>query len=240
MTVADETGAPYTALDPALLRELGGIDTCTIANAIEVTGVRLRNEGYADSTVACLLPELPPAVGYAFTLRVRTNDPPIDGGDFVDRVDWWDQLLTVPPPRILVVEDVHAEPGTGSFLGEVHASVYRALGCAGIVTNGAVRDLGGLERLGFPAFAGHVAVSHAYAHIIEFGVPVTVGGLEVAPGELMHGDRHGVLAIPIAVAAALPGIVARNRVRERAIIDYCRSPERTVAGLKALLQQGRP
>jgi regulator of RNase E activity RraA len=211
------------------------LDTCAIANAIECTGVRLRNEGFADATIACQVAAPRPLVGYAFTLRLRTSDPPIEGRDFTDRVDWWDRLLEIPEPRVLVVEDADTGPATGSFLGEVHANIYRALGCAGVVTNGAVRDLPGLEALGFPAFASHVAVSHAYAHVVEVGEPVTIGGLRIAAGDLMHGDQHGVLSVPLSVAPRLPRIADRLHRRERAIIELCRSPHFSVDALKALL-----
>jgi regulator of RNase E activity RraA len=216
---------------------LRSLDTCTLANAIEATGVRLRNEGYVDSTVRCLFPELRPLVGYAIPIQVRTGDPPIGGRAYVDRVDWWDELLAVPAPRILVVQDMQSHAGTGSFLGEVHAHIYRALGCTGIVTNGAVRDLPALRRLSFQAFAAHVSVSHAYAHVIEVGSPVVVGGLEVSAGDLLHGDLHGVLSIPRQVVDELPTIAAEQKKREQAIKEFCRSSDFSVEGLRQLLQQ---
>jgi 4-hydroxy-4-methyl-2-oxoglutarate aldolase len=234
MSATGQGGSP--ALGPAgLAAALRRLDTCAIANAIECTGVRLRNEGFADATIACLVAASRPLVGYAFTLRLRTSDPPIEGLDFADRVDWWDRLLEIPEPRVLVVEDTDTGPATGAFLGEVHANVFRALGCAGVVTNGAVRDLPGLEALGFPAFASHVAVSHAYAHVVEVGEPVTVGGLRVTAGDLLHGDQHGVLGVPLSVAPQLPHIADRLHRRERAIIELCRSPHFSVDALKALL-----
>jgi regulator of RNase E activity RraA len=214
---------------------LRNLDTCTLANAIEATGVRLRNEGYMDSSVRCLFSDMPPLVAYALPLRVRTGEPPIEGLAYVDRVDWWDQLLSLPGPRVLVVEDIEGGPATGSFLGEIHAHIYRSLGCAGIITNGAVRDLPTLRQMAFPVFAGHVSVSHAYAHVVEIGVPVAVGGLEVRTGDLIHADCHGVLAIPLDVAADLPAIALRQKKQEQAIIAFCRSPAFTVEGLKQLL-----
>jgi len=219
------------------LNALRKLDTCTLANAVETIGARLRNEGYVDSTVRCLFPELSPLVGHAVPIRVRTIDPPIAGRAYVDRVDWWDQLLAVPAPRILVVEDVQSYAGTGSFMGEVHAHIYRALGCAGIVTNGAVRDVPALRSMGFQAFASHISVSHAYAHVVEVGSPVVVGGLEVQLGDLLHGDLHGVLSIPPQVVDELPAIVAEQKEIEQTIKAFCDSPEFTVDGLRQLLQQ---
>jgi len=235
MTQQDAPLPAHSLPDPETLQLLRNLDSCAITNAIETTAVRLRNEGYVDASIQCLFPELRPLLGYALTLRVRTGDPPIEGISFVDRVDWWERFLAVPEPRLLVM---HAAPGgaaSGSVLGEVHANIYRALGCKGIITSGAVRDLPALRRLGFPVFAGHVSVSHGYAHIVEIGEPVSVGGLTIRTGDLLHGDAHGVVSIPLQVAHALPAIVARQKQQEQAVIDYCHSAEFTVEGLKRLL-----
>src|SRR5208283_2891938 len=91
--------------------------------------------------------------------------------------------------------------------------------------NGAVRDLTVIEAAGLPVFAGSVAVSHAYAHVIEFGEPVEVGGLQIRPGDLLHGDTHGVLSIPISIADEIPGVVARMSEMEEELIHFCRSKD---------------
>jgi len=97
----------------------------------------------------------------------------MEGGGYIyDRTDWWKEILAVPAPRIVVIQDVDANPGLGAFVGEVHAHILQALGCVGVVTNGAVRDLNAIEGSGFQVFAGNVSVSHAYAHVFDFGGPV--------------------------------------------------------------------
>lgn len=232
-----EPAGPSTLprVDSAIADALRGLATCDLANAIEATGIRLRNEGYMDSTVRCLFPEFPALIGHALTLRVKTGDPPITGPRHVERDDWWEQFLSLPEPRLLVVKDEPNDPASGSILGEVHAQIYRALGCGGVITDGAVRDLPALRALGFSVFSGHVSVSHAYAHVVEVGMPVIVGGLEIRTGDLLHGDIHGVLSIPLTVAHDLPAIAARLKKRERDIIEYCRSSAFSVDGLKRLL-----
>jgi 4-hydroxy-4-methyl-2-oxoglutarate aldolase len=237
MSSTDPVPQRVVALPADQFESLSRLDTCTLANAIEATGVRLRNEGYMDSTLRCLFPDLPPLIGYALPLRVRTTGPPIRGLRYVDHIDWADQLLSLPEPRIMVVEDMQSPPGTGSFLGEVHANMYRALGCAGVITSGAVRDLPALHALRFHCFAAHISVSHAYVHVVEVGAPVTVGGLEVHTGDLMHADQHGVLSIPMTVAADLPSISAQQKKEEQRVIEFCRAPGFTVEGLVRLLQR---
>jgi regulator of RNase E activity RraA len=219
-------------LSPALLEALRGLDTCTVANAIETFGVRLRDVGFADASVRCLFPKLPPLAAYAATVRVRCSGPPAEGRVAVERTEWWNQLLAVPAPRVVVIEDVSARPGFGSFIGEVHARVLQALGCAGVVTNGSAHDLPGIGAAGFHLFAGSVAVSHAYVHIVDFGGPVEVGGLKVSPGDLLHADQHGVLSVPKGIAAAIPAAAERLLERERKVIEFCRSREFSVEKLR--------
>jgi len=221
-----------TATSPETLKALRAHDTCTVANAIESFDVRLRNEGYADASVRCLTNCTAPVVGHAVTARIRCSSPPMTGGAFVDRTDWWDHILTIPGPRIVVIEDVDEKPGTGAFLGEVHACILQALGCVAAVTNGSVRDLPAISAGGFQLFADHVSVSHAYVHVVEFGTPVKVGGLEVNPGDLLHADCHGVLSVPQEIAADIPRAAAQIIERERRVLDLCKAGGVTVQKLR--------
>jgi 4-hydroxy-4-methyl-2-oxoglutarate aldolase len=219
---------------------LGALDGAALANAIETFGVRLRNEGFADGSIRCLFPDLPPAVGYAATARIRCSSPPPVGHQYLDRTDWWTYILSVPAPRFVVVQDVDERPGFGGFMGEVHSSILRALGCAGYATNGSVRDLAAVRgRVAFPLFASGVAVSHAFAHIVDFGAPVEIGGLPVASGDLLFGDAHGVQAVPPQLVERLPAAVAELTLREREIVALCRSPQFSLDALRALVRRSR-
>jgi len=100
-------------------------------------------------------------VGYAATARLRSGEPPIVGGTYRDQADCWNSILEVPPPRILVLEDMDDPPGRGAFVGDMHAAILKSLGCVGYVTNGAVRELPAVRTMGLQLFAGSVAVSHA-------------------------------------------------------------------------------
>jgi 4-hydroxy-4-methyl-2-oxoglutarate aldolase len=217
------------------LDALRQFDTCMVANAIESFHVRLCNTGFADARVHCMFPDAPPMVGYAATARLRSGDPPIVG-TFRDRADFWNSILEVPAPRILVLEDMDDPPGRGAFVGDVHAAILKALGCVGCLTNGAVRELPSVRKMGIELFAGSVAVSHAYAHIFDYGVKVTVGGMDVRPGDLLHGDRHGVLTVPPAIATEVPKAAEGLRRAEQTIIDFCRSRDFSVAKLSDVMK----
>jgi len=216
-------------LTPPDLEELRSLTTCVVASAIETFDVRLRNKGFSDSRLHCMFPEQPAAVGYAATARIRGSDPPMEGHSYYDRGGWWRSLLTIPAPRIVVIEDADSTPGLGAFIGEVHANVLLALGCVAVVTNGAVRDLAEVRKRGLQLFAGNIAVSHAYAHVFDFGGTVEIAGLTVQPGDLIQGDIHGVQTIPREIAARVPE-KAREIMRSRKeLIGLCRSKDFSIA-----------
>ena len=220
-----------------VLQALEQIPTCVVANAIETFEVRLRNTGFADASIRCMLEGMPPLVGYAATAHLRTGEPPMSKRTYQDRADWWQSILEIPEPRVVVLQDRDDPPGVGAHLGDMHAAILRALGCVGFVTNGAVRELPRLREMRFQAFAGNVSVSHAYAHIFDFGHPVKIGGLEIKSGDLLHGDRHGILTIPNDLAAEIPTVAARLQGVEQTVIDYCGSSKFSVDGLSKLINE---
>jgi 4-hydroxy-4-methyl-2-oxoglutarate aldolase len=226
-----------TTVSDDVFEKLKLLDTCTVSNAIERLNVRLRNEGFVAGALRCRFQNFDPLLGYAVTGRIRSASPPMSGRCYYDRMDFWEYLATLPEPRVMVLEDVDHVPGLGAFVGEVHANIGLALNCVGYVTNGAVRDLPAVKALGFHLFSGTVSVSHAYAHLIEFGEPVTIGGLKIAPGDLIHGDRHGVQAIPLEIAAQIPEEAGRIMHSENELKQFCRSPHFSLEGLAQKLKQ---
>ncbi len=219
------------------LEALAHITTPTIANAIEVFNIQPRNVGFMTPDIRCITPELGIMVGYAVTCTIMAERPAPPGRE-VPRPDWWDYIATIPEPRVVVVQDLDRQP-IGSMWGEVNGSIHKALGCVGTVTDGGVRDLDEVRAMRFHCFASCVLVSHAYVHIVDFGIPVKVGGVVVKPGDLLHGDQHGVSTIPVDIAAQIPEAVAKVEARERPIIEACRAPDFSVEKLKAVWQQLR-
>ncbi|HXY51883.1 MAG TPA: hypothetical protein VEI01_20720 [Terriglobales bacterium] len=216
------------------LDALRRLETCVVSNAIETFEVRLRNVGFTGPGIRCMFEDCPPMVGYAATARLRSSEPPMAGRTFHDRSDWWNSILSVPYPRIAVLEDMDDPAGIGAFLGDMHGAMLRALGCVGYVTNGAVRELPHVREMGLQVFAGSVAVSHAYAHIFDLGATVSVGGLEMKPSDLLHGDRHGLLTIPKEIAREIPAVAARLQRAEQRVIAYCRSKDFSLEGLQRI------
>ncbi len=213
------------------------LDTCSVSNAIERLNVRMRNEGFVSGTVRCRFPNFKPMLGYAVTGRIRSSTPPMRGRCYYDRMDFWNYVASLPAPRVMVLADADHHPGLGAFVGEIHASIALALDCVGYVTNGAVRDLPAVHALGFHMFSASIAVSHAYAHLVDFGEPVEVGGLKIEPGNLIHGDLHGVQAIPIDSADEIIEETARVAASEDELKRYCRSSEFSLDGLAKRLKR---
>jgi 4-hydroxy-4-methyl-2-oxoglutarate aldolase len=220
-------------LDSGILQGLRELDSSAVANAIETFGVRVRNTGFTDASVRCFFPEFPPTVGYAATVRIRTSDPPMEGESYFYRLDWLDHVLSIPEPRIVVIEDMDLHPGLGAFIGDVHTRILSAAKCAGIVTNGAVRNIEVARDLKFQLFAKNLSVSHAYAHVFDFGSPIQVGHMAVHPGDLIHGDRNGVQTVPLGIADRIPEVAKNMKDDEKRILDSCRPDGFNVDRLRA-------
>jgi len=188
-------------IDEGTIEALRRFDTPTVSNAIELFDVRPRSEGFMNGTIQACFPKHPPVVGHAATATFRSARPAEKGDAYSNLVEQVRRIVEdVPPPRIVVFEDLDGVPAAATF-GEVLCSVYKAFGCVGVITSGAARDLDQIERIGFACFASAVIASHGWCRIVDVNVPVTVGGLAVDPGDLLHADRNGVLSIPRGIAA---------------------------------------
>jgi len=220
---------------PALER-LSRYDTCTLSNAIERLHLRPRNEGFMSSAVACRFPQFQPVIGYAITARMRSSVTPVNGRCYYEQPDFWKYVSSFLGPRILAIHDSDETPGVGALVGEAYARISRAFGCVACVTNGAVRDLKGIEALGYQVFAGSVAVSHAYAHVVDFGEPIEIGGLRIANGDLLHGDLHGVHQIPLEAVDKLAALAEEVLRDDRELFDSIERKDFSIASLSAMLE----
>jgi regulator of RNase E activity RraA len=217
------------------LETLRKLQSCAIANAIETFNVIPRNEGFMLPAVKCIFPALGNMIGHAVTGVITAQEPPSPHLR-IPRDEWIEYVLTIPEPRVIVLHDLDYPNVIGSYWGEVQSNVHKALGAVGTITDGGVRDLDEMQALGFHAFASTVLVSHAYVHMVEYGTPITVGGLRVSPGDVLMGDQHGVVKIPKDIGADIPKAVAEVEKGEQRIIGFCKSPNFTVEGLKELMK----
>ncbi len=218
-------------LDPEHLRMLARADSPTVANVIELFDVRPRVAGYAGAALKAVYPELPPTVGYAVTATFRSAYP----ASSQDAYGGMPQLIAdaqgIPTPRIVVFQDLDEPPAAATY-GEVMAATFLAFGFVGLITSGAARDIEQVRALRFPCWASGVIVSHGYNHILAGNVPVTVGGLQVNPGDLIHADANGIVNIPHAIAAGVAELCEPFMQAEAIVLDYLRSPNPTLDGYR--------
>lgn len=210
-----------THLTAEELADLRNISSPTIANAIETFDVRPRGEGFTNVGVHCLFPNRGVMLGYACTAMILSGQPAAPNR-LVSRTKYWEYTERAPLPKISVVQDLSERP-LGAYFGEVNASIHLALGSSGVITNGTVRDIEEVRATGFQVFAGGVSVSHGFAHLEDFNRPVTVFGMTVHPGDLIHADQHGAVIIPLAVAREVITATREIERSERVMIDLCRS-----------------
>src|SRR6202167_3838246 len=152
---------------------LRSIDTPTVCNLMEIVAPERRGAGYTVAHLHCPFPDLPPMVGFAKTVTIRARDA-VSGPSYMQkRMDYLDYVAGAPSPSIVVIEDKDEPPGYGAFWGEVQSNVHKSLGCLGTVTNGSIRDIPAIA-LDFQMLAGSIVPSHAFVHVEEFGIPVTI------------------------------------------------------------------
>ena len=217
---------------------LRSIDTPTVCNLLEMVAPERRGMGYTVKHLHCPFPDLPPMVGFARTVAIRTRDKvPLGEASYMSkRLDYLDYVAAPPGPSIVVIEDLDGEHiGYGAFWGEVQSNLHKALGCLGTITNGAIRDIPTIPP-GFQMLAGSIAPSHAYVHVVDFGGPVTVHGMAVASHDLVHADRHGAVVVPTATIEAMRPAFDKLTQQEARIIQAARAPGATVESIKAALR----
>ncbi len=192
---------------------LRSIDTPTVCNLIEIVAPECRGAGYTVAHLHCPFPDLAPMVGFAKTVTIRARDV-VSGPSYMQkRMDYLDYVGAAPQPSVVMIQDLDEPAGYGAFWGEVQTNVHKALGCLGTVTNGSVRDIPAVA-LDFQMLAGSIGPSHAYVHVVDFGIPVTIHGMATKSGDLIHADRHGAVIVPVdkidAMKDALDGLMKQE------------------------------
>jgi len=163
-------------------------------------------------------------VGYAVTARMTSDKPATLSAEEKDRIrfGYYRMVNAGPGPRIVVMQDIGERPGLGSIWGEVHAAIHAGLGCLGVITNGAVRDLDALGD--FSILAGSICLGNGFTQIRDFGEPVEVFGMVVRPGDVIHADRHGAMVVPAEYLEALPAAIDALLANERVMIGTAHEP----------------
>ncbi len=211
-------------MNQSLLDLLKKVDTPTVCNAIEVAQGKRGFNDFTRGTMQCSDPDAGAMVGYARTAKIAAVNPPTEASDVIRarRMDYYRHMASGTGPAVTVVEDTDYPGCIGAYWGEINTTVHKGFGISGALTNGVMRDLGDLPA-GFPVVAGSVGPSHGFVHVKEVGTPVTIFGLSINDGDLVHADRHGALVIPPEVVDELEQAIIKLLETEKLILDPARA-----------------
>lgn len=213
----------------AAIGVLGEWDTPALSNALGRLSLGPKNVGFTDGSVRRVAGST--MCGFAVTATMQAKE---EGDNAVPVSELHRAVIEANGPVIVVVQDIDDPAGCGAFLGEVNGTLLSALHISGFLTNGRVRDVDVLRDIGFAVHAGGLCVSRAYMRLTAVNVPVNVAGLAVKPGDLFHGDEHGVLYIPSETAPGLAAMAQEIVDEEQGVVGWARSDEFTQEGLLAL------
>lgn len=215
-------------LNPEQITALRRIDSPSIANAIETFELRPRPVGYVGYDIHCIYPELPPLVGYAVTCTV---DSTTEGRVGIGFQRLYELLEAAPKPAVVVMQDVGEDRLHSCHAGEVMTTTMKRLGAVGILTDGGLRDVREVRALGgFHYFCAGLVVSHGNPICVSVNSDVTISGMQVRPGDLLHGDENGVVLIPDACAGQVVEAAQRIWAREDQTMRQINQPGYTTRG----------
>jgi regulator of RNase E activity RraA len=218
----------------AALQALTAWDTPTICNALEVVAPARRAHGFTRRPVVACFPEMKPIVAYARTALIRSREPNARAGEAAAkmRIGYYEHIAAEPMPSIAVIQDIDGpDTGFGAFWGEVQTHVHAGLGCAGVITDGSVRDLDAMAP-NFVVLAGSIMPSHAHVHLVDFGGTVSVFGMVVSANDVLHCDRHGAVVVPYDVVDKIPEAIDLLTRREKVVIEASKQPGFSIEHLR--------
>jgi 4-hydroxy-4-methyl-2-oxoglutarate aldolase len=187
----------HKRLGHAELLELKRWNTPTIYNGWEqITERNSARENFNLEVCRDFMPQMGPMVGHAVTVVIEPSNPEHVKTSREAWSEYRHYVAAGKGPKIVVVQDLDKPVAFGSVWGEVNSNVHSALGCVGTITDGAIRDLDEMCNAGFKAIARQLCVGHAHATPVRWDCDVTVFGCRIHPGQLIHADKHGFLAIP--------------------------------------------
>lgn len=213
-------------MDETLIAQLRAVDTPTVCNAIEVVEGKRGFDRFTRGTVLSSDPGAAAIVGVARTAKISAIAPPTEAAEVIRarRMDYYRHMASGPRPALAVIEDVDGDAAIGAYWGEINTTIHKGLGLSGALTNGVMRDLGDLPG-GFPVIAGSVGPSHGFVHVREIATPVTVFGLTIADGEVVHADRHGAVVIPADYLPEIGKAVDKLIATEQIVLEAARRPD---------------
>ena len=216
------------AVSRGMLESLGDFDTPLLANTLDYFSDVPTHEWYMSGDIYGVMPGLGPTVGVAVTCQLDTSTP--GGKPAMDL--YWQQLEEIDGmdlPAVWVVETVGSRPDHECVMGDGTAKTLASAGCVGVVTNGRVRDVGGIMSVGLPAYCRGTVVHHCVLRAKAINIPISVGGITVNPGDVIHACDEGVIKIPQAAVEVVLEKAPLHRSLEHQVHTLWRRTDISVA-----------
>jgi len=179
------------------LLELKRWNTPSIYNGWEqITNRDIAKECFNLEPCQDFMTHMGPMVGYAVTVVIEPSNPKHVQKNDQAWSNYRKYIAGTQGPKIVLVQDMDKPKIVGSFWGEVNSNTHRSLGFVGTITDGAIRDVDEMNNAGFKAIARQLCVGHAHVVPVRWNCEVEIFGCRIRPGQLIHADKHGFLAIP--------------------------------------------
>lgn len=214
------------------LEALARLSVPSVCDALEHAAPERRAAGHTVGALDCAFPGRVPIAGHARTALVATAAP--DPGADTRWRAWLDHVRTGPRPAVVVWQTVDGPDGIGACWDPQSAAIHAALGCAGLVTDGAIRGASAFPERLQTLHRGHRPAA-GWFHIVAIGCEVSVAGMTVRDGDLVHADRHGAVVVPDDVLHDLPEVVRSLRARDADLLAACMAPGAGIESLRPLL-----
>lgn len=161
-------------------------------------------------------------VGTALTVKTRPGD----------NLMIYKAMMMVQPGHVLVIDA--GGDLSNAVLGEIMKRYLQVHGCAGVVVDGAIRDVGAFEADSFPCYArGHIHRGPYKDGPGEVNVPVSIGGQVIQPGDLLVGDEDGLVSFPAEEAEALIAAARAHADKEARIMEEIAGGSKTQSWMQA-------
>jgi 4-hydroxy-4-methyl-2-oxoglutarate aldolase len=224
------------------LNGLREFDTALLANTIGYVDPTPAHEYYMGRTIRSVTPSLGPTCGVAVTCELDSSTPG-SKPDFAGYYEMLAQMEAMEEPVVWVVKTVGSRPDHECVMGDGMAKDLFSVGCAGVVTDGGVRDIPGMLTVPFAAYSNGITIHHTALRFRAVNQPVEVGGITVQTGDILHANMEGVIKIPKACVNDLAGHATRMYAFEREAHYAFREPglpraQKTAAVMEALAKYG--
>ena len=150
---------------------------------------------YTDQSVRCMYPELGPTAGYAVTCTFGMPDANYSRLTFMDVID---ALEESKKPTILIIKQIFPPELAGKvgLSGGNMTTAMKAIGCVGVISDGPSRDIDEIRPMKFQYMLTGVTAGHGDFAVHSINTPVSVAGMDVSPGEIIHMDENGACKFP--------------------------------------------